>query len=60
MVLSFSRICTLVIVLVVVIAGGVVTIVHPETLTFGSYLKDVAFGAGLLGIGHGIDAGSRP
>lgn len=58
--LSFVRLCTLIIALVVVLAGGVVTVLHPETLSFDQYIRAVAMGAGLLGIGYGLDAGSRP
>lgn len=45
---------------VVAIAGAIVTVVHPESLTFAQYIKDVAMGAGLLGIGYGLDAQSKP
>lgn len=57
---NYARLCTLIIALVVVLAGGVVTVVHPETLSFSAYLRDVALGAGLLGIGHGLDGNSTP
>lgn len=57
---NLYRVCSLVILLVVVLAGGIITIVHPETLQFDSYIRDVAIGAGLLGIGHGLDGASRP
>ena len=57
---NFNRIITAVILLIVVIVGGVIVILQPSTLSFSEYLKDVSLGAGLLGIGYGIDAGSRP
>ena len=48
------------IVLVVAIAGAVVTIVHPETLSFANYVKNVGVAAGLLAIGRGLDQTHRP
>lgn len=47
------------IVLLVVAAGGVVTVVHPESLAFDDYLKTLvgaAGAAGVLGIGRGLHA----
>jgi hypothetical protein len=41
---------------IVAIAGAVVSIVHPENLGFDQYIRDLAVGAGLLGIGRGIAA----
>lgn len=57
---NVNRIATLIIAVVVVLVGGVITILHPETLAFDSYIKDVAVGAGLLGVGLGLDANSKP
>jgi hypothetical protein len=37
-----------------------VVIVQPATLAFDQYIKDVGIAAGLLGIGYGIDAHSKP
>ena len=48
--------------LIVVLAGAVVTIVHPESLSFEQYVKaigTVSLGAGALGIGRGILAGAK-
>jgi hypothetical protein len=50
-----NPIASAIIVGVVVIAGAIVTIVHPETLSFEDYVKDVAVGGGLLAVGRGID-----
>lgn len=44
----------------IAIVGGVVVIVNPETLDFEAYVKNVGIAAGLLGIGLGLDANSRP
>ena len=55
-----SRICTLVILVVITIIGGIIVVVHPGTLTFHQYLSDLAVAWGLLGIGHGIDSASKP
>lgn len=44
-------------VLIAVAAGGVITIVHPDTLAFDQYLdalKTFAVAAGILGVGRGI------
>jgi hypothetical protein len=43
--------------LIAVIAGGVVTITNPQTLSFHQYVQDVAFMAGALGLGAGIGRG---
>lgn len=46
-----------IVVVIIVLAGAVVTIVNPDQLTFELYLKylvGAAGGAGLLGIGRGI------
>lgn len=50
-------ILTLVAALVAIIAGGVVTIVKPESLSFHQYVQDIAFMAGALGLGSGIGRG---
>jgi hypothetical protein len=55
-----NRIATLVILGVVVVAGAVVTITHPDTLSFKEYVNAVAVGGGLIGIAHGIDSKSTP
>jgi hypothetical protein len=49
-----------IIALIVVLAGGIITVLHPESLSFSQYIKDVAIGCGLLGIAHGVDGNSRP
>ena len=46
--------------IIIVIVGGVVTIVNPDTLSFDRYITSVGIAAGalgLLGIGRGINAG---
>jgi hypothetical protein len=57
---GFSRVASLVLVVLVALVGGVVVIVHPTTLSFAAYIRDLAVGFGLLGIGLGIDSHSRP
>lgn len=55
------------IVAVVALCGGVLVIVHPETLSFQQYsddLQKLAVGVGLLGVGrgiahHGLSVGKR-
>jgi len=42
---------------VVVIAGGVVTIVKPDTLPFHQYVQDVAILTAALGLGAGVGRG---
>lgn len=54
------RIPTLIVLLVVVFAGGIVTIFHPESLSYREYVAVVGVAAGLLGIGYGRDGDSRP
>lgn len=49
---------TLLGVVLVLVVGGVLTITG--TLTWGAYFRDASLLLGLLGIGHGIDAHSRP
>lgn len=46
------------IVVIIAIAGAIVVIVNPETLTFDQYVKDIGIAAGLLAIGRGLDSGS--
>ena len=43
--------------IIVVIAGAVVTITSPASLTFHAYVLDVVVLAGALGIGAGIGTG---
>lgn len=53
-----ARVATAIIVVIVVVIGGILAIDH--TITYADYMKDVALGAGLLGIGYGIDPHSKP
>lgn len=48
------------IVLIIAVTGALVTVIHPETLDFATYIKYVGPAAGLLGIGRGLDAVHRP
>lgn len=48
----------LVLALVVVIAGAVVTIVRPASLTFHDYVLDVTILVAALGLGAGIGRGA--
>lgn len=48
----------LVLALVVVIAGAVVTIVRPSSLTFHDYVLDVTILVAALGLGAGIGRGA--
>lgn len=57
---DFTRLATAIVLVIVVIIGGVVVIVQPATLAFDQYIRDVGLAAGLLGIGYGIDAHSKP
>jgi hypothetical protein len=43
--------------LIVVIAGGVVTVVQPTTLSFDAYVQDIAIALAGLGLGSGIGRG---
>jgi hypothetical protein len=48
--------------IIIVIAGAVVMIVDPDTLSFEDYIKALAtmgIGAGALGVGRGILAGAK-
>ena len=55
-----SNVATVLVACIVVLVagvGGVIVIVHPETLSFSDYadkLKDLAIGVGILGVGRGI------
>lgn len=49
-----------IIILIVAVAGAIVTISHPGSLTFADYVKYTMIGAGLLGIGRGLDATHKP
>ncbi len=44
------------IVAIIAIAGAVLVIVHPETLTFAEYVRNVGVAAGLLAVGRGLAA----
>lgn len=57
--LTLARICTAIIVVIVVIIGGVVVLTTND-LSYDAYLRDVAIGVGLLGVGHGLDSRSTP
>lgn len=41
-------------VVIIALAGAVVTVVEPSTLSFEDYVKHVGVAAGLLAIGRGI------
>lgn len=49
-----------IIVVIIAIAGAVVVIVNPSTLSFDQYVKDVSIAAAGLAVGRGIDSQSRP
>jgi hypothetical protein len=54
-----ATVLVVVIAAVVALAGGLVTLVHPESLSFSTYLQTLvaaAGAAGLLGIGRGVHA----
>lgn len=55
-----SRLCTFVVLIVITVVGGAVVLVHPATLDFAAYVRDLAIAWGLLGIAHGIDGSSKP
>lgn len=46
-------------VVLIAIAGAVVTIVEPDTLPFDQYVQNVMIGAGLLAIGRGVQDGLK-
>lgn len=43
------------IVVIVAVAGAIVTVTNPDTLPFRDYVESVTLGAGLLAIGRGLD-----
>lgn len=47
------------IVLLIALVGGIVVLVHPATLSFDQYVKNVGIAAGLLAVGRGLDSHSR-
>lgn len=53
-------IATYIILFVVVVAGAIVCIVSPATLSFEDYVRDVSIAAAGLAIGRGLDSSSRP
>lgn len=46
-------------VVLIAIAGAVVTIIEPDTLPFDQYVQNVMIGAGLLAIGRGVQDGLK-
>ena len=59
---SVATILVAAVVLIVAVAGAVVTIVNPDTLNFKDYIDALAIagaGGGLLGIGRGILGGAK-
>lgn len=57
---TVNRIATAIIVVVVVLVGGIITITDHSALSYADYLTAVGIAVGLLGIGYGIDAHSKP
>lgn len=55
-----NRVATAIIVVIVVIIGGVVVLTDPSSLSFDQYLRDVGVAVGLLAVGYGLDAHSKP
>jgi hypothetical protein len=49
-----------ILIVIFAIVGGVICLVHPETLSFDQYIKYMAVGVGLLGIGRGLDSTHKP
>ena len=49
-----------IIVVLIAIAGAVVTITQPATLPFADFVKYVGVAAGILGIGRGLDSEHKP
>lgn len=47
-------------VVIIAIAGAVVTILNPDTLPFNDYVQSVMVGAGLLAVGRGIRSHGQP
>jgi hypothetical protein len=60
MLTNVARLCTAIVLVIVVIIGGIVVILDPQTLDFKDYVATVAVAAGLLGIGYGLDSESKP
>jgi flagellar biosynthesis component FlhA len=55
--LPWGTILTAMIVAIVAVVGGIVVIVHEETLSFENYvqsLSDLAVGVGLVTVGRGV------
>lgn len=52
--LTTSAVATVIVALIALV-GGIVVVVHPETLSFAEYVKNVGIAAGLLAIGRGLD-----
>lgn len=57
--MDFQRVATFIIAVIVVLIGGIVFLVT-DKISFTDWLQCVAIGGGLLGVGLGIDAHSRP
>lgn len=49
-----------IIVIIAAIAGAVVVVAHPETLSFDQYLKALGPAVGLLAVGRGLDSTHKP
>lgn len=47
------------IVVLIAVAGAIVTIINPDTLPFDQYVQDVMIGAGLLAVGRGVQDGLK-
>jgi hypothetical protein len=58
--IDVNRLATAILAIIVVIVGGIVCIIDPASLPFRQYIEAVALGAGLLGIGYGLDSQSKP
>lgn len=56
--LTTQAVATIIVALIALV-GAVVVIVHPETLSFEDYVKNVGIAAGLLAIGRGLDAHAK-
>lgn len=52
-------IATYIILFVVVVAGGIVTITNPASLSFEDYVRNVSIAAAGLAIGRGLDNRSQ-
>jgi flagellar biosynthesis component FlhA len=56
---NVATVLVAVLVVIVAVVGGVVVIVHPDTLSFKQYvdaLSKLAIGVGVLGVGRGLAA----